>query len=269
MIPIHAMGSRSCLIHIDQDMHIQFDQYIPLVLDSSDEWFRTLWLSFENASLIRKVLYCYYKQIKINDFRIIVYNETEILKSDQLQYHLLINEQLKGEVAQVREININKTQIAPIIFQINNTLSLNPAINLFANEVSFHNRFHGNSWKPTEQPMEGFWIITSSCKQLDSLLLFSGETWGQVSGKLGKLRLPSCNKGSTMKSMYVLAWHECWLREDEIANMYIPYQCAISNFESSMNHSKSLRTLYTQCDVRYLGSRLMKLIYVEFWANWS
>lgn len=36
MIPIHAMGSS--LIHIDQDIHIQFDQYIPLELDSSHKW---------------------------------------------------------------------------------------------------------------------------------------------------------------------------------------------------------------------------------------
>lgn len=36
--PIHAMGSRSSLIHIDQDMHIQFDQYIPLELASFHEW---------------------------------------------------------------------------------------------------------------------------------------------------------------------------------------------------------------------------------------
>lgn len=38
MIPIHAMGSRSSLIHIDQDIYIQFDQYIPLELDSSHKW---------------------------------------------------------------------------------------------------------------------------------------------------------------------------------------------------------------------------------------
>lgn len=89
------------------------------------------------------------------------------------------------------------------------------------------------------KPMERFWIITIELQTTIHFCCLAGKLEDKLAGNLESYdchRVIEGRQWNRCICVYVcvsmLAWHECWLRGGEIANMYIPYctvQYQISN----------------------------------------